>query len=575
MAMASILVVDDEESIVYTFESFLSDAGHEVLTARSHDDALRHMADANVDVVFCDVILGGKTGIDVLRQVKARGLTCPVVMITGFPHVGSASEAVRLGAFDYIDKPVVQETLLRLTNAALQHKSALDDRERYRSRLEAIYGSMEDAIIAVDKDLLLTEMNEAAKNIFGLDRQAIGKDITSLAFGCAGQCLEMLRGTLETGQATKAYRFECRRDEQPPRILNVSTYPLMDRQGLFTGAVMVVRDETRIATLERAQSQRERLHNILGKSWRMQRLYLLVEALARLESNVLITGESGTGKELIAEALHFLGPRRDRPLVKANCSALSESLLESELFGHVRGAFTGAARDRVGRFELANGGTIFLDEIGDVSPKVQATILRVLEEKQCERVGDSTPVRLDVRVIAATNKDLREKVRLGEFREDLLYRLRVVEVTVPPLRERREDIPLLVEHFLKEISRKAKREILAVSSDAENILLKYSWPGNIRELEHALEHAAVLCQESTIMVDHLPLHIKEATPTEGAWHAQVSSWQASQGDEPQAIIRVLEKTDWNKAKAARLLGIDRSTLYRKIAKHGILPASQD
>jgi two-component system response regulator HydG len=569
--VAKILVIDDEESIVYTFESFLSDEGHDVLIARNYDDALMHLAGPTVDVVFCDIILGGKTGIDVLREVKTRGLMCPVVMITGLPDVRTASEAVRLGAFDYVAKPVVQEMVVRLTNVALQHKRALDDRERWRARLEAIYSSVEDAIITVDKSRVLTEMNEAAKDICGLDRKALGRDITSLDFECAGQCVEMLKTTLDAGQTIRGQRFESRQNGHPPKVLNVSTYPLVERQGSFAGAVMVVREETRIANLERALCQRERLHNILGKSRRMQSLYLLVEALARAESTVLITGESGTGKELIAEALHSLGGRRDQPLVKVNCSALSESLLESELFGHVKGAFTGAVSDRLGRFQRANGGTIFLDEIGDVSPKVQVTILRVLEEKQCERVGDSMPIRLDVRVIAATNKDLQERVRRGEFREDLLYRLRVVEVAVPPLRDRQEDIPLLVEHFLKEFSRKTNKEVAAISSDVESILLDYSWPGNIRELEHALEHAFVLCHNNTITVDHLPLHIREASRTKATWPTRVSSLGASATDKHQVIIRALEKTDWNKAKTARLLGVDRKTLYRQIAKYGILP----
>lgn len=567
--MPKVLVVDDEESLLYTFESFLSDEGHEVLTARNYDEALLCLAATDVDAVFCDIILGGKTGIDLLREVKTRGLRCPVVMITGLPDVRTAAAAVRLGAFDYVAKPVVQKTLVRLTNVAIQHKSALDDKERCRSHLETIYSSVGDAILTVDKDLVLTEMNEAAKELCGLDRQAIGADITTLDFGRAGQCREMLRGTLETRKAVKAYRLEYQGNEHPPRILNVSTYPLIDRHGLFTGAVMVARDETRLVDLERADCQRERLHNILGKSRRMQRLYHLVETLARVDSTVLIVGESGTGKELIAEALHFLGPRRGKPLVKVNCSALSESLLESELFGHVRGAFTGAAADRVGRFQRADGGTIFLDEVGDISPKVQATILRVLEEKRCERVGDSTPLRLDVRVIAATNKNLRERVKLGEFREDLLYRLRVVEVVVPPLRERREDIALLVTHFLKEFSRKTTKEVLALSSDVEIMLLQYAWPGNIRELEHALEHAFVLCDGSTITVDHLPAHIREAVRANDAWRTQTASLRSPQADRPQVILRALEKTGWSKSKAARLLGIDRKTLYRNIAKYGI------
>jgi two-component system, NtrC family, response regulator HydG len=548
---------------------FLRQAGHEVVCAGTYAEALARVSQMGCDVIFSDIPLDGKTGVDFLRECRERNLSCPVIMITGYPTLETAYDDVRLGAFDYLTKPIEPATLLHVTELALQHKRVTDEREEYRSRLDAIFSSVEDSIMTVDRDLVVTETNEATKNICGFDRESIGKDMRSLKFGCKGKCLEALKQTIETGQSVKARRFECRQKENPPKIVNLSTYPLMDRRGLFTGGVMVVRDESCIANLERDLGERQRSHNMLGKSRQMQKIYSLIEALADVESTVLITGESGTGKELVAEALHYLGSRKNKPLVKVNCSALSESLLESELFGHVKGAFTGAAHDKVGRFQKADGGTIFLDEIGDLSPKVQATLLRVLEEKQFERVGDSTRVRVDARVIAATNKDLEEKVRLGEFRADLLFRLRVVEVVLPPLRERREDIPLLVEHFLKELNRKINMEIEAVSSDVERILLDYSWPGNIRELQYALEHAFVFCDElRVICVDHLPLHIREACLGEAS-QTHVSSIGTTKDGKPAAIVQALEKTAWNKKSAARLLGIDRKTLYRNIAKYHI------
>ena len=266
----------------------------------------------------------------------------------------------------------------------------------------------------------------------------------------------------------------------------------------------------------------------------------------------------------MAEALHHGGVRSNKPLIKVNCSALSENLLETELFGHVKGAFTGAIQDKVGRFQRADGGTILLDEIGDISPSIQLRLLRVLAEKEFERVGDSTPVKVDVRIVAATNQDLREKIRRGEYREDLYYRLRVVELTSPPLRERREDLPLLVDHFLDKFNQQFNKKIVAISADVMKLFMDYPWPGNVRELEHSLEHAFVLCHQSIIGFNDLPPEFKDIAETRTSFLADKKE------DDTQAMLQALEKTDWNKAKAARLLGISRQTLYRKIEMYNLL-----
>ena len=486
--MGNILVLDDEESLRFTFEHFLRDAGHEVLCAGTYDEAIAHVSQTEFDVIISDIILDGKSGVDFLGECRKRNLSCPVIMITGYPAIQTAADVVRLGAFDYLRKPIEPETLLRVTELALQHKTVTNENEDYRSRLDAIFSSVEYSIITVSKDLVVTELNQAAKNLCGIDHEVVGKDLRSLEFGCKGRCLEALEKTIAKRQPVRAQRFECRRKNNPTKSMNLSTYPLTDRRGSFTGAAMVCRDETRIAAYEGNVGERGSLHNIVGKSGQMQRIYSLLEALANVGSSVLISGESGTGKELVADALHYLGMRKNRPLVKVNCSALSESLLESELFGHVRGAFTGAVHDKVGRFQKADGGTIFLDEVGDLSPKVQVTLLRVLEQKQIERVGDSNPVRIDARVITATNKNLEEKVRLGEFRADLLFRLRVVEVALPPLRERLEDIPLLVEHFVKDLNRKMNMAINSVSPDVR---------GNFSQLPMAGQHTRVTVRAGT------------------------------------------------------------------------------
>jgi len=559
-----ILVIDDEESIRFTFESFLLDAGYEVATARGYKEAMEGISTTDFDLIFTDIILGEKTGIDILQEVRGRNLNCSVIMITGYPNIETVSDALRLGAFDYLTKPISQETLLHAARVALKHKSLKDEKEKYHSNLEAIFRSVKDAIITVDKGLFVVAINEAARNICRFPGDVTGNDFGSLRTECDGGCQEAIIEAIEKKQQVEKYRLECQSKKQPGQVVSLTASPLLDSQGKFSGAVLVVRDETRLADLERNLGERKQFHNIIGKSAKMQKIYSFIEDLADVETTVLITGESGTGKELVTEALHYRGRRSNKPLVKVNCSALSENLLESELFGHIKGAFTGAVQNKVGRFQKADGGTILLDEIGDVSPAIQLKLLRVIQEKEFERVGESTPLKVDVRIIASTNQDLIEKVKRGDFREDLYYRLKVVEITLPALRERREDIPLFVDYFLEKFNKKLNKEITAVSEDVHRIFMDYAWPGNIRELEHTLEHAFVLCRQNTITGDHLPSEFKNFIGT------KTSSLRIKMDDDRQAITHALEKTAWNKAKAARLLGIDRKTLYRKLKKHRIL-----
>jgi two-component system, NtrC family, response regulator HydG len=566
--MASILVIDDEESLRFTFTRFLESAGYGVETAADYREASAAIAARDFDLVFADIILGGKTGLDILREVKEGNPACPVVMITGCPEIATASEAVRQGAFDYIPKPVQKEKLLHVSALALRHKQAVDEKEKYRSNIEAIFKSVRDAIITVDEKLVVVEVNESAKNIYGLSREDVGRPLASFPKGCNGKCLEALAETLEKKQTIEVSRHECQFNSQQRRIVSLTTSPLLDRKGVFSGAVMVVRDETRLADLERNLEERRQFHHFIGGCGKMQRVYSLIEDLASVETTVLVTGESGTGKELAAEALHYAGDRKDKPLVKVNCSALPESLLESELFGHVKGAFTGAIRDKQGRFQLAQGGTIFLDEIGDVSPGVQQRLLRVLQQKEFELVGDSTSVKADVRVIAATNKNLREKVKAGEFREDLFYRLNVVEVALPPLRDRREDIPLLADHLIKKLNAKLGKEISAVSDDVLKIFMNHPWPGNVRQLEHVLEHACILCRRNAITVDNLPADFMDCIETKRPLSADART------DERGMILQALEKAGGNKARTARLLGISRRTIYRKMDEFNITDSKQ-
>ncbi len=571
-----ILIVDDEEIIRYTLKSFMSSEGYDVVTANDYSSAIEVITSMDLDVMFVDIVLGRHTGIDILREVRDRDLNCPVIMVTGEPNIDAATNAVRIGAFDYMAKPIHEENILRVTKNALQHKALLDEKnrieaekERYRRNLEAIFRSVGDAIVTVDGKMCVIEANEATKGICGFSpRETIGKAFSNIQDRCNRSCQKILEETLKTRNTVKEYRVECGHQDRPQQIVLLTSSPLTDLNNRFMGAVLVVRDITRLTNLERELRERHQFHNIIGKHPKMQEIYHLVEELADTDTTVLITGESGTGKELVARALHYGGLRGNKPLVNVNCSALTENLLESELFGHVKGAFTGAVQDKVGRFQMADGGSLFLDEIGDVSPRIQLKLLRVLQEREFERVGDSTPIEVDVRIIAATNRNLRTKVSLGEFREDLYYRLKVVEIVLPPLRERREDIPLLVDHFLGVFGNRFKKDIDGMSEEVLSTFMRYPWPGNVRELEHAMEHAFALCRDRTIMVEHLPSEIKEY------FEMKTHSPKAKIIDEPQKILEVLNKLDWNKAKAARQLGISRQTIYRKIQEYNLIKPAE-
>jgi len=553
-----ILVIDDEQSIKVTFERFLRNAGYEVVTAGNFSEGMAKISEQEFDLIFADIILGGETGIDLLREIRKRNRTCPLVLITGYPNMETAANAVRLGAFDYLSKPVLKDQLLQVAKTALLHKEMIDAAEKYRSNLEAIFRTVKDAIILVDSDLKLIEFNKAAEQFFHFSPESRGKTL-ELA---NGRCVDALKAAIEMQKSVELRRIEYQHEDMPGRVVTMTASPIIHPKGAFSGAVMAIKDETRLVALERDLRRRRQFHHIIGKAGSMQEIYTLVEDLANIQTSVLITGESGTGKELLAEAIHFEGKDKRRPLVKVNCSALSINLLESELFGHVRGAFTGAVKDKIGRFQSADGGTIFLDEIGDISPTIQQRLLRVLQDREFERVGDSNPIKVDVRVIAATNKDLSKKVKVGEFREDLYYRLKVVEITLPPLRERKEDVPLLIAHFIEKYNSKLHKRIEAVSEDVLRVFMDYSWPGNVRQLAHTLEHAFVVCHQNIITLDHLPLDFRKTVIE----NADLSNINSRKLKEREAIVKVLERTAGNKAMAARLLGISRRTIHRKIVE---------
>lgn len=563
---AMILVVDDEPGLRKTFEAFLSGEGHAVATASSYSEALQQIDTVDFDLIFSDIQLGGETGIDLLRSLKERQISCPVIMVTGFPNMETATEAVRLGAHDYLSKPVFREDLLKVTRSALGFRQLQKQTEAHQTHLDAILRCVEEGIISVNGVGRIVSCNRAAREICGLPTDWRERPFEQVLWDKDGILCDILQATLDKRTEQRMTRKECFFSSDRSHMLTLATAPLLDRQERFLGAVLTMRDETRLDHLERDLKERRQFQTMVGKSACMQNLYRLIEDLADLPSTVLITGETGTGKELVAEALHVKSEHRKGPLVKVNCVALSDNLLESELFGHVRGAFTGAIKDRKGRFELAQGGTIFLDEIGDISPRMQVRLLRVLQEKQVERVGESVPIKVDARVVTATNQDLEEKVRKGEFREDLYYRLKVITLPLPPLRDRLEDLPLLQEHFRKRFNRELNRDVSGFSPEVVDLFMNYNWPGNVRQLQHVLEHAFIRCHAGVIELQHLPPDIVSLADSPAA---------STVGDECQSIYAALDRTDWNKAKAARLLQIDRKTLYRKMERWNISPERRD
>ncbi|HNT87754.1 MAG TPA: sigma-54 dependent transcriptional regulator, partial [Candidatus Hydrogenedentes bacterium] len=330
--------------------------------------------------------------------------------------------------------------------------------------------------------------------------------------------------------------------------------------------ILYLYDVSEVHHLRRQLDERTHFQDLVGKSDAMRLVYEQITQLSQVDTTVLIRGETGAGKELVARALHFASHRKDQPFIPVNCAGLTESLIGSQLFGHKRGAFTGAISDQKGVFEAADGGAVFLDEIGDIPLSLQTSLLRVLQEREITRLGDSVPHKVDVRFIAATSRTLSDEVAKGRFREDLLFRIRVARILLPPLRKRREDIPLLVDFFLERARAATGRRVLEVSATAMSILMDYHWPGNVRELESAIEAGVIRCRGAVLLPEDLPVEILHAQPAVAA--PVIIPY--SRADEQRRILDALERARGNRAAAARLLGMGRATLYRKLRKHGLL-----
>ncbi|MFQ3619559.1 MAG: sigma-54 dependent transcriptional regulator [Spirochaetales bacterium] len=454
MNRATVLVVDDEKSIRLTLKMLLEDEGYRAVTAESGEEALSLIEETVVDVLVTDLRMPGMSGLELLDQVKTKDPSIEVIFISAYSDVGSAVQAIKRGAFDYIPKSFRNEEFLITIEKALEKKKLLLEYYLARRQIENRYS-------------------------------AVG-------------------------------------------------YLFRDRK--------------------------------------MQVILQALEKIARTNATVLITGESGTGKEVLAKIIHEFSPRKDKPFSVMDCSSIPPTLLESELFGYEKGAFTGANARKIGKFEAANGGTLFLDEIGELPLSMQTRFLRILQEKQFERVGGNQSIALDLRFIAATNKNLEQEVKEGRFREDLYYRLNICRIAVPPLRERKEDIPLLAEHFLQEFSREHNKTLQFLGVDLLLYLMEYPFPGNVRELRNMIEQAVILAgdTEEALSLNALPIQKEEREQ----WPGQVLSIPSDQCKlwqyEKYIIEHTLRKYKGNKQKVAQVLGIKRQTLYNKLKRYGIV-----
>ena len=502
---------------------------------------------------------------EALQGHSWSNLVAKVYLSSGFPVSVTFSMDPLYG-----DRREVIGVLITLRD----HTTPADREAADRSRspvweYDTLFENLAEGVFTISNRWRITSFNRRAQEITGFKREEVlGRNCWDIFRSdlCKSNC--PLKLTMETGVVRMDQDVRIVDREGQAQSILVNTSVLKNNHGLVVGAVETFRP---IARLEGGEAEGvtvgEQPAQIVGQSPELHKVLNMLPDVAASDATVLIEGESGTGKELIAKAVHAQGPRSTGPFVAVNCSALAETLLESELFGHVKAAFTGAVSNKVGRFELAKGGTLFLDEVGEIKPEIQIKLLRVLEERVFERVGGTRPIRMDSRIIAASNKTLAQEVGKGRFREDLFYRLRTVPLSIPPLRDRASDIPILVEHFIDVFNRVYGKGVRGVDPKALRFLQRYPWPGNVRELKHALEYAFVFVKGPIITLSHLPELDASRTPdTNPVPKEAAGGWE----DERITIQRALEKARGRRSAAAHRLGISRSTLWRKMKLHGLV-----
>jgi len=559
-AAPAILIVEDEAVVALDLERTLESLGYRVVgKASSGEEATRMAAELAPDLVLMDIHLDGTMdGIDAAREVR-RLLGVPVVFLTAYADDQTIERAKRIGPHGYVLKPFEARDLRSTVEIAIHAHGVEHELQSSNENLKAILDAQRNGTIRVDTDGRVTFASRAAKRMLGRTAGDLLGVHWRDALPLPRAAIRRLESVLEAPASVPPERRRMLSVDIPDPAGSASSLDVEVRQDpRSTGAKMLfLYDVSELKGLRKILDEKSVFERIVARSEPMESVFHLIQDIAPVDVPVLIEGETGTGKELVARAIHRRSHRHDKPFVAVNCGGLSEELSLSQLFGHRRGAFTGAVSDHTGVFEQAHEGTLFLDEVGDLPARVQTMLLRVLEEKVISRVGGSRTRLVDVRVIAAANRQLAGEVERGKFRADLLYRLQVARIGVPPLRERREDISLLARTFIDECRARTGKPVEQISSEALRMLVAHEWPGNVRELKNAVEFAMLRCRNSFIGVDDLPSEIAQPAPA------------ASQGDEPALMRAALADANGNRMKAAKILGISRATLYRRLAKYGI------
>lgn len=457
---------------------------------------------------------------------------------------------------------------LKLYNALhIKNQEVIEE----KNRLEIIFNSLLEGTFTVDVNWIITSFNKAAEQITGYSAsEALGKKYWEIIPSADGKEDSPLKEFIADYHPNLLRETVIKRKDNSRVPVRINSAPLLDVSGAKTGRVVTFEDISVVVNLSTHIEERFHFKNIIGRSKSMLKVFNLMQNVINTDSTVLITGESGTGKEVIARSIHLNSEKKSTPFIAVNCTAFAESLLESELFGHEKGAFTGAIRSKPGRFELAGEGTLFLDEIGDIPLSVQVKLLRVLENRQFERVGGTIPIQFKARIISATHRHLEKEIKEGRFREDLFYRINVINIQLPSLADRKDDIPSLVDHFMDKFNKRFNKEIYYISPNALKVLIHYDWPGNIRELENVIEHAFVVCNSDCIKSEHLPDRFQSLKEIFKNDVEKSFPDKPLENAEMKLIQTTLQKCNGNRIKTASLLGISKTTLWRKMKKYALL-----
>ncbi len=557
-----VLLVDDDEDYFIVTRDLLEEAGGGFALdwTPEYEAGLQAMTGNGHDVCVVDYRLGPRNGIELLAAARGGGCTMPVVLFTGTGDHDVDVQAMKAGAVDYLDKGGITAPVLERTLRYAVERSRKDaELRKSHQDLLAILNQLRIGVAVVEADGRLAFLSQRGREMLDrLEEEAVGLHWERLPF--AAEDRARLSGLMQSpADQREKLSVHVETESQTHVWLEVE---VNDDPRDPARKMLLLYDVTELHDLRQELDKKAQFHDLVGKCEPMQTVYQAITDLSGVDATVLVEGETGTGKELVARAIHYASHRKDKPFVAVNCAGLTESLLGSQLFGHKRGAFTGAVEDQAGVFETAVGGTIFLDEIGDITAGVQSSLLRVLQEKEITRLGETTPRKIDVRIVAATHRDLPQMVEAGDFRMDLLYRIRVARIVLPPLRDRRADIPLLVETFLRRFRATSNKDVQRVGEAALGLLLNHAWPGNVRELQSAIEFAVIRCKGSVIEVADLPPELQQAAePT--------PVLAAPEMGERDRVLEALRLAAGNRVAAAKILGVSRSTLYRRLAELGI------